>query len=318
MKSFKIFDVIKNLTALGERQFKKETEAARYIMSFFREQGVPFKVEDFKTKIPAFGKCSLLIEGKPLGAEPCCFIGGIIESKNNIISSLVSSQRFIRDPNINFNPVCHAISRSNFYFAPAFAIRGKDVAAIAGAKKIKGIIRVRPNIHKSLNILVGNRRNPEAVFFTHYDSLGPGAIDNASGVAVLAKIIIERPETLKKFLHVFAGNEELSYDYPVYWGHGYRVFEKKWLRVLEKTDRVYAVDCVGNGPTTIKRNSKVAKLAFPIKNLDKLKKKIYSVYGNIEELMKVYHSNLDIPKRVSLMYLNEAAEKLLFHSQKVQ
>lgn len=75
---------------------------------------------------------------------------------------------------------------------------------------------VKPKKHNSLNILVGNNINPKNIFFAHYDSVGIGATDNASGVGILMNIIINFPKSLRDNLFVFSGNEELSYDYPTY------------------------------------------------------------------------------------------------------
>ncbi|MBI4065616.1 M28 family peptidase [Candidatus Kaiserbacteria bacterium] len=310
MKSFRMINFIQKLTALGERQFKKETEAAHFIMLVLRERSIPFAIEKFATKIPEFLHASLIVDGRPIDAEPCCFVSGFINSKNNLISSLISSARFIDDSNINFNPSCRAISRSNHYFAPALAIAAKDIPRFSIADEIKGVVKVKPVNHQSLHILAGNRHNPKILFFAHYDSIGPGALDNASGVAVLLNLLTEKRDILKNSLCVFDGNEELSYDYPLYWGHGYRIFENRHLNLFQQAKAIYVVDCVGNDPVIIENNSATSKLSFPIKNLDKLGKKIFSVSGNIPKLMDVYHSSLDTSEKIFSKYLADAVSKL--------
>ncbi len=52
--------------------------------------------------------------------------------------------------------------------------------------------------------------------FSHYDSISSGVIDNASGTALSLYLVINYPKLLEKTLFVFAGNEELSYDEPIY------------------------------------------------------------------------------------------------------
>lgn len=279
-------------------------------MSLLKKQEVSFLMEQFETKIPSFRGASLIADGKSIKAEPCALVGGVLSSKSNIISSLISSQKFINDDNINFNPACRAISRSNYYFAPSLAVNRRDIYRISRAKKIRGIITVRPVRHISLNVAVGNIRNPRFLIFTHYDSIGPGALDNASGVAVLINLLEKRPETLKNSLYIFSGNEEISYDYPIYWGHGYRAFEKNHPKLLKAVKAIYVVDCVGNGPPLIERNLVIAKLAFPINNLNKLGNKIFPVSGNIQKLMEVYHSSLDTPEKLSEGHLCNTVKTL--------
>lgn len=310
-KQFNMEKFIVLLTAISERQGANETRAARLIIKQLFERNIPFVLQKFTTSIPLVKKSKLQFDGKNIPAYPTAIRGGEINNKNSLISSLISSQKNITDANINFNPQSVGISRSNHYFAPSFAISMVELPSLLKAKKVQGVVQVKPMCHESQNILVGNLSNPTNIIFCHYDSFGPGAIDNASGTALLLELIINYPETLEDTLYVIAGNEEISYDFPVYWGHGYRVFEKKCLSILEKCKKIFVVDCVGNGRPVFDNVSPTVKLAFPIKNLEKYKQKIYAVYGDAAKLMEVYHSDLDVSDLVEEKYLQQTLEKML-------
>jgi len=237
----------------------------------------------------------LLADNKKIKAYPTSFVSGKITDSSAIISSLISSQKFFYEPNINFNPVCGSISRSNHYQAPSFAVNVLDIAKISQAKVIKGEIKVKKQKYTSRNLLVGNLKNPRNIIFSHYDSIGPGAIDNASGVAISLDLIINQPAVLKNNLFVIAGNEELSYDETVYWGHGYRVFEQKHIALLRKAKKILVVDCIGYDNPISHVDREVVKLGFPIKNQGRFSKKIIMISGSLAGLMPVYHSDLDLP-----------------------
>lgn len=298
------------LVSLGERQGKNEKLAAEKMIKVLEQSKVPYQIQTFQTFVPDYKKAELIADGKKIPIKPTCFVSGKIKSKNAIISSLISSQRFIKDSNINFNPCCREFSRSNHYFAPSVAVRPKDLQKICDAKKVTGEVIVKKQKHTSKNILVGNLKNPKNILFCHYDSIGPGAVDNASGTAVLLELILSYPETLKNNLYVIAGNEELSYDKPLYWGFGYRVFEKRYPLLLKNAKQIFCVDCVGNGTTVFDQNIAIVRLGLPIKNLRKYISKTYAVYGDFEKLMEVYHGDNDTLDKVQDRYLQDAVKSL--------
>lgn len=302
---------MQRLIAIYPRQLEKETEAAGMILSVLDEYHVNYIKQYYQTHVPRFQKATLKVDGENVPCVATSFVSGKITDKYNIISSMISSQKTIDDYNINFNPVCdRSISRSNHYFAPSLAVKKSDLAKVLKAKKIEGEVKVKKEKHRSLNIIVGNTTNPKAVLFCHYDSIGPGATDNAAGTAVLLKMIIEKPELLHDALFVIAGNEELSYDHPIYWGHGYRIFEKKYLKQLQHAKAIYTVDCVGNGKTTFDQNINIVKLGFPVVNLKKWMEKTYLVYGDFAKLMEVYHSDSDTMQEIKEEYLNHSVSTL--------
>lgn len=306
MKRFNVIQFIKDFSALNHRQGAQETKAALMLLGILDEYGVKYKTEKFITYIPHFKKATLVADGKNIPAIPTSFVSGEIEGKYNMISSLISSQRFISDSNINFNPHCRVISRSNHYFAPSLAVAPEDLDTICKADHVKGKVEVDKVRHQSMNILVGNKKNPKHVVFAHYDSIGPGAIDDASGIALLLYMVIHHPETLDDVLYIFAGNEELSYDYPLYWGYGYRVFEKKHLSILVRAKSIMAIDCVGHASAIMYTDPGMVRLGLPLKHLDRWMKKTTMLSGGIHELMEVYHSDADTPKRIKKKYMDDA------------
>lgn len=316
-KEFDYLFFIKKLISFSPRQLEGERKTANFIISFLESHQIKYYLEYFFTRVPKIEKSILKADGKKIPCQGCSFVNGKIKSKDYLISSLIPSRFFLDKSNINFNPKCSAISLSNFYFAPAIAVSHQNLNSILKAKKIKGEIKVKSIRHKACNILVGNRENPKAICFAHYDSVEKGAIDNASGVAIMMAVILSFPETLKKVLYVFSANEELSYDKPTYWGYGFRVFERKYINILKKTKKIIILDCLGNGLTQIFRDENSIYLAFPIENRVKWKKKIMILAGDIENLMSVYHSMADNIGKLKIKYLKDAQKKFLtlFHKQ---
>lgn len=309
-EKFNAIKFIKDLVKIGTRQLENETRAAVLIISVLRKRLIPFYVQNFEIKLPKNKKAVLKADGQKIICDSSSFIGGEIFSKNRIISSLLPSKFFQDEININFNPRCEKISICNYYFAPSIAVSRDNLVKIIFAKNVRGKVEVSTVNHKSSNILVGNRKNPGGICFAHYDSIKKGAIDNASGVATLLEVIINNPEYLKKNLFVFSGCEELSYDKPVYWGYGFRFFERKFGDLLEKSKNVIVVDCVGNGSAEILDCIEVIRLAFPIKNLEKWKNKIKTIAGDIDSFMDVYHSDLDDGRHIKDKYIKSAVNLL--------
>lgn len=308
-KDFNTIKFISQLLEFSPRQGKNENKTADFIISILKKRKIDFHIQKFSTKIPLIKKSILKADDKKIKCEGCCFLGGKIKGKDSLISSLIPSRFFLTEPNINFNPKCRSISLDNFYFAPALAVSKNDLPKILKAKKVKGSVIVVPYRYLSSNILIGNIKSPKNIIFAHYDSIKRGVVDNASGVAVLMKTIISYSETLEN-LYVFSGNEELSYDNPVYWGYGFRAFEEKYKNLLHNAKKIIIVDCVGNSKATISRDNYMIKLAFPVKDIKKLAKKIFIIHGDLDKLMEIYHSNLDDLKQINKKQLNSAVKLL--------
>ena len=282
------------LVNLGERQLSSETEAAILIKNFLQVQGIQFVTETYSTEIPRYKEWYLKIDGVNIACLPCGFHSGRITSKSTILASTISSQKNLYDANINFNPYSSVISRSNFYFAPALAIAAHDVAKVVVGTEIDGYLDVERTAHISENILIGNRTNPRNIIFTHYDSVGPGAIDNASGTTLAIDLFLTHPSLLEEHLFVIAGNEELSYDETIYWGHGYRDFEVKHRDVLQSTQHIIILDSLGHTSPLEITDLRTMTLAFPIENITTLAHKTIVVAGDLGKLMDFYHAENDV------------------------
>lgn len=303
---------VENLLRFSPRQLKGETMAAEFIKETLRKYSIGHKEQRFTTFIPQTKKAVLLADGKSISCQACCYESGIIEGKDFLLSSLIPSRFFLEKSNINFNPECpKTISCSNFYFAPALAVPRGEVQKILGAKKVKGRVIVKKAKHSAVNILVGNTKNPRAICLAHYDSINMGAIDNASGVATIMGAMIFKPDTLANTLYVFSANEELSYDKPTYWGHGFRAFEKSFSGIMQRAKKIVVIDSLGNGPTHVTQDRNLQYLSFPIKHMESLRGKVFAMYGDFQHLMSVYHSNADTVGGLEERYLKEATKKLL-------
>lgn len=301
--------IVQALCALGERQGPTAIKAANIITNELKKHGIAYTINPIKTYLPK-ASSTLMVDGVLVDSAPTSFVGGKIGDNTGLSSSRIPSRYLIDVPNINFNPTSKALSLSNFYFAPSLAVRRGDVPRILEAKQVKGVVRVRKAKYVLPQILVGNLRNPSTIIFTHFDSIGPGAIDNASGTAVCLALVTKDSNILKKALIVFDPNEEVSYDYPTYWGHGYREFEKKYPKLLRCAKRIISVDSVGNGKPEVIRDPKVLNLAFPVRGLKALLPKTLTIAGDIEKMMEVYQSEADLPQLLSERYL-EGTRKLV-------
>lgn len=303
--------LIQSLTSFTERQLTEETAARKLIESTLASGGIDFSVQEYRTYIPQYTAWGLKVDGQEMPALPCGLHSGEIKSKSTILSSLISSQHNLYDANINFNPQCDVISRSNFYFAPALAINRLDVQKVINAEKVEGYLEVEKVEHQSANILVGNRHNPKVIVFSHYDSISTGTIDNASGTALSLDLVLEHPELQGEVLFAFCGNEELSYDEPIYWGHGYREFEAGYATQLENAKRIIVVDSLGHSPLETITDVSIMKLAFPITAIEALSHKTEVLAGNFAQLMAFYHAENDTRDKLSDEYCQQSYEQVL-------
>lgn len=304
-------DIVKKLVSFSPRQLKGEDLARDFILEMLKNKKVDFKLQEFKVSIPVCEKYALKADGENIKCLPTSFKSGKIVGKENIISSLVFSFDSEETPNINFNPCCSGISLLNFYFSPSLAIAPRELGKIIKANEVNGFVKVKKIDHFSSNIIIGNLKSPKTVVFAHYDSIGKGAVDNASGVSAVMKAIFSKPKKLKNTLYVFSGAEELSYDRPIYWGCGFRVFEKKYKSVLEKARKIIVVDGVGSGKTNIRRDREMIYLTFPVRNMERWKNKIFVLQGDFDKIKKVIHSEKDDINQVENIYLDDAVNLLV-------
>ncbi|MCK9393513.1 MAG: M28 family peptidase [Candidatus Paceibacterota bacterium] len=312
MEKFDQLKFIKEFISLGQRQGEIEIKASELIIKYLKNYAVEYFINNFQAKIPLTKKAVLLVDNIEVPCKGSSFVSGEINSKDNLISSLITPLQFdFFIPNINFNPNSKHISLASHYFAPSVAVNMEGLEKILKGEKVFARVDIEPLIYESKNILVGNKNNPKNIIFAHYDSIEQGATDNASSIAVLMAIASSFPELLRQNLLVFSGNEELSYDQPIYWGHGYRVFEDNYSDIMEKAEKIIVLDCVGNGETIYDQDKEFIYLAFPLKNLKKWENKIFSMQGSLSKMLKTYHSKGDNLKQLEEKYLNEALDILI-------
>lgn len=307
---FNSYKFISQLLKFSPRQLGNETKAGNYLVALLRQNNIALSLQKFSFDYPDLIKAVLIADGRKIACQAISFVSGKIMGKNNLISSLSAAKRDF--PFISFNPHCPAVSASGRSIShPALAIARNDLVKIFSAKKVNGEVVVKKIRHLSQNILVGNLTNPQNLIFSHYDSINSGAVDNASGVAVSLQLIINRSDILRNNLFILSGNEELSYDFPVYWGHGYREFEKKYLHLIQRAKKILIVDCVGNARPRSYSDAYWVNEGFPIKNVNKFLPKTVLIAGDLDKLMTVYHSKLDNLKQIKKIYLNQAYYYLL-------
>lgn len=307
-QEFNHIEFVKKIISFSPRQLNGEKKTADFISQFLKEKGIKIYYQNFTVNIPKAVKVELKVDGKNIPCKNTGFLGGKIKGKNNIASSLSSADL----SNINFNPNCsEEISLCTFYFTPSVAVCRNSIPIILKGKKVEGETKIIPTKHKTSNILVGNRKNPRVICFTHYDSIELGAIDNASGVSVMTESIIKKQDSLKDVLYVYSAVEEISYDNPIYWGYGFRQFEKKYYQIMKKADKIIVVDSLGNSNPRLVKDSELLYLGFPILNLKKWKNKIIFISGDIDKLMNVYHSNADDINQIKSNYLKKGTKMLL-------
>jgi hypothetical protein len=302
--------LIKKLSDLGERQLGQEIKASKLLMAELEKFKVKYKIQYFQTKVPLFKSATLTADRRKIQAKASSLVSGVIKNKFKLATP-ISKPLPKEAVNINYNPQCAAISQSDFYFVPSLAINKRDVSRIKKARYVEGQVKVQAQKHRSLNILIGNLKNPKNILLAHYDSIGPGAFDDASGIAVLLRLIIDYPKLEQDNLFVLAGNEELSYDAPRYWGKGYRAFEKKYGLILKNAKKVMVVDGVGAGALQTSKDLKMVEACFPVKNLKKLRSKIVILHNHKEILYKIYHSELDLAANIKVSYLHQTNRKIL-------
>ncbi|BFT94560.1 MAG: hypothetical protein MNSN_07220 [Minisyncoccus archaeiphilus] len=307
MEKFNKIEFVSKLISLGERQGEKESEAADIIINTLGEAGHECTVQEFKTTIPQAKECHLSADKLDIKCKATAFVSGDINGKSDIVSSLIPSRYLIEYSNINFNPLAGAISKSNYYFAPSMAVDNEGLKSILEAKDVAGKVEIIAKEHISKNILVGDITHPRRIYIAHYDSVEKGATDNASGVAVLMDMIISG-KCNERDLIIFSGNEELSYNKPTYWGEGFRAFEAEYMGIMEEADKIIIVDCVGNGKTIVSEDNHIKYLAFPINNLEYFQSKIIVVHGDMDKVMKVYHSEDDDINQLDELFMDEAVD----------
>lgn len=284
--------IIKDLCGLSPRQGEKEIETAKYLETLLRQTTSNLNVQKFPTRVPLVTSAFLSVDGKKIVCLGCSFETGNITSKDQVV----------------YNSHSGFISTPTYYQNPTVAISRADAKKLSNSTNIEGRVVVEKYSYTSRNFLVGNLENPKTIIFTHYDSLGGGAIDNAGGVTVCLNLLVEDPKILPENLFVFAGNEELSYDFPDYWGYGYRQFEKYYPQLLRQAEQILVMDGVGlTAPEIITTE---LDNFLPLRYLKTFQNKIKVISSNQQQVLKCYHCAEDTPDKLSLEYLHQSVSLL--------
>lgn len=284
--------IIFELCKFSPRQGENEQKSAQLIKGFLNKTNISYQIQPFSTQIPIITKAELFLDNKSISCLGSCFNGGTITSQTQV----------------EFGEVSDYVETINFTDNPSVRISRINKDQLQNATKISGQVVVEKFSFQSQNIMVGNLANPQKIVFTHYDSLGGGAIDNAGGVAVCIQLLTDNVSLLVDNLFVFAGNEELSYETPDYWGKGYREFENQYSNLLESTKEIIIVDGIGvTNPVIIKED---LDEVFPVKNLLNLSPKITWISSDQSEVLKCYHCAEDTPDKLNLKFLEESQSLL--------
>jgi len=309
MNNFLYREFIDHLVGFSPRRGLGEVRTADFLIDFFRRSNIPYKTQKFDSIIPRIDDLVIELEnGKKIEAKTSSLVGGKIDHLTLIDTS---GDCYPYDkPNVNYNSKTADFSLTDFFNVPSVCIRRDDVSKLEGINDFNLEVQVEKEKFISTNILVGNCTNPRAILFAHYDSILSGAVDNASGVALLISKIMSAKFLLEENLFVFTGSEELSFDWPTYWGHGYRVFEDSNLSLLKQAKLIIVVDGVGHCPPTVIADPEEVRWAFPIRSLGALPGKVIQIGGNIELLMPIWHSDNDRSDLIKDDFFNQAYDLL--------
>lgn len=308
---FQTGQLLQNLLALGERQLDTETAATELIADFLKSLHIPFSVQTFPIHIPKTRFARLTVDGFSVECEGTSFTSGVIPDKDIILSSAMAMADSPDVANINFNPFCSAISRGNHYLQPSVAVSHRVLQKILAGNIVRGTVDVEIVSHDAHNILVGNSTAPRRIVCTHYDSIGPGAFDNASGAISTLEAILRHRAILEDTLFVFSGAEELSTDRPFYWGAGYRRFQDQFPKMMNDAADILVIDSVGSGSIQMVTDARILARAFPLNHLEDFTPRTSLITGHLPDLMTVYHSPLDTIDRLAIASINRATDMLL-------
>ncbi|OGD83935.1 hypothetical protein A2572_00035 [Candidatus Collierbacteria bacterium RIFOXYD1_FULL_40_9] len=287
-----IFQVVKDLCTLSPRQGENEIETAKYLEKVIRQKTDKLQVQKFPTCVPLVSTAYLNLDGQEIPCLGCSFETGNISTKDQVVHS----------------PHSDYISTPSYHKTPAVAISRTDAKKLNQATTVEGRVTVDKYSYLSRNFLVGNLDKPKNIIFAHYDSLGGGAIDNASSIAVCLKLLSEIRELISDNLFIFAGNEELSYDFPDYWGYGYRQFEKYYPGLLRQAKQILVIDGVGlTAPEVITTD---LDNFIPLNYLKTFQSKTKVISSNQQQVLKCYHCKEDTPDKLSSEYLNQSISLL--------
>ncbi|MCX7996683.1 MAG: hypothetical protein N2691_02875 [Patescibacteria group bacterium] len=303
---------IKDIVGFSPRIGPGELATYEYLKKRLNDAKVPFVDQVVDITVPLTKKVELVADGESIDCRGVGRESGVIEGKDHLISSLMwGNDDFYHPANINFDPRCEkTVSMATFFKHTAIAINKYDLSKILAATDVRGEVVVEPYNFQSHNLLVGNLTNPKTIVFTHYDCWETGAIDNASGTATVLDVVITEPRLLRENLFVITGNEEISYDEPIFWGKGYRRFQEEHESLMEGAKRLLVVDCVGYSETHLDTGENLCN-AFPINNYERFRAKTALLCGSWDFLIGICYSAADDLSNFTDEYIEQARARLV-------
>jgi len=305
---YKIRKLLENLERLSPRRWENEYITAEFIKGYLSNYNFDVYVQEYKVVYPIYKEWYLYVDGELIKSLPCGLESGYLDNAVILDGVEVLEKGFNVDyPAIQYNRFCSDISSPIHTLSPCLSVSREDIEKIKKAKEVDGYLKVKYKVLKQQNILVGNSENPEKIVFTHYDSVWGGTVDNGLSVAILLGIIDKID--LSKVLIVFSGTEELSMNWPIYWGYGYRMFEEKFIDIMHNAKEIIVIDCIGHTELVVTKDKFLIEEAFPIESKDILNK-TKLLTGDFYELMKFYHSFSDNIEKVKYIEYKKVLEEI--------
>lgn len=160
--------------------------------------------------------------------------------------------------------------------------------------------------------MIGDAKSADVLCVTHYDCLKKGALDNASGVAVLLQAAERIRNDLGRVLVAFCGTEEICCERGHYGGRGYSALRIEYPEVFQRVQKIVVVDSVGNVEPRVLKGSEdpTCYSALPISSFGEVRHKVHLVFGDMKGLMSVYHSDDDDGHTLSEAHLEQTVDVL--------
>ncbi|ALU12204.1 hypothetical protein EYM_01360 [Ignicoccus islandicus DSM 13165] len=294
---------MRKLYDLSPRLYENIEKTAEFIKEELSKRGVSYYEVTGKVRLPVYLKCEVFDERVP--CKPTGFESGSVEPVAFDTYELFKRDEIPSEAAFLYNSKCPSISTALYTKVPSITVSRKDVRKVWEGSG--GEIEVTWKEYPFTEVLVGNLEDPVGTVFIHYDSFGGGSVDNGAAVAITLERITEID--LSKNLIVFSAPDELSDEWPIYWGYGFRHLENEFKDVLERSEVIVAYDSIGLSEPIVTRNLEDLRELLPFRNENFLSKAV-GITSDWEKLFEIYHSDLDVPEAVNYSYASSSWEVL--------
>lgn len=314
-----IMSTIADICTFSPRQGEGEERTADYLIGCLCSEDRALIIQQYETIVPIVRDAHLQINDTIFHSphvEGSCRVSGKIGGKIAFEDPTQPSYDLesVFTSVIAHNPHCEAASQATFYDLPAVAVT-REVFEMAiqahwNYGHVDGYVAVERKKHLGRNIIVGNSKTPEILCMTHYDCLKKGALDNASGVAVLLAGISRMRIDLERVLIAFCGTEEISCENGYYGGRGYHALQAENRDAFDHAKKIIVVDSVGNQEPRVLKGSEDSTCysALPVPFFEEVKEKLHLIFGEMKGLMHVYHSDDDDGHTLREEYLEQTVD----------